>query len=263
MNVYEITARFMRRRQIREYEPVESEIILKAQLVEGEDLATSLATLTNVAKDTVYLAIGIPTGAAPTSLPSTPRPVAVAAPATQAPVTTNVAAPAAATPVTTNVAQTTPEKPSRGRPKLTDEEKAARAAAKAKEAANASDIPDEGTTATAAASDIPDEAAPVVPVSNPAPVVPTAAAASDIPDDVPATTAKPATTGALTSRDMTNIVQKSLVKKYIQPADVKAIMAELSVDRLGDIPADKLTAFYEKISALPGMAGKLQGSELV
>ncbi|HBJ37402.1 MAG TPA: hypothetical protein DDZ51_22145 [Planctomycetaceae bacterium] len=150
---------------------------------------------------------------------------------------------------------------------MTDEEKAARAAAKAKEAANASDIPDEGTTAPAttkaAASDIPDEAAPVVPVSKPAPSTP-AAAASDIPDDVPATATKPAAAaGTLTSRDMTNIVQKSLVKKYIQSTDVKAIMAELDVARLGDIPADKLTAFYEKISALPGMAGKLQGSELV
>jgi hypothetical protein len=45
MNVTEITARFMRRIQIKDYEPAEAEISLKAHLEDGEDFVAAGTTL--------------------------------------------------------------------------------------------------------------------------------------------------------------------------------------------------------------------------
>jgi hypothetical protein len=55
--VYDISVRFMRRVQIREYEPSEVEVILKAQLSEDDDSATVGGELMAEAKETVRLGL--------------------------------------------------------------------------------------------------------------------------------------------------------------------------------------------------------------
>lgn len=53
MNVYDIKARFMKRVQVKEYEPVEAEVTMSAQLGEGEDAETSAAALMEQARAAV------------------------------------------------------------------------------------------------------------------------------------------------------------------------------------------------------------------
>lgn len=53
MEVYEISARFMRRIQAKEYEPAEAEVQFKANLAEGEDYTALAAELMANAKSTV------------------------------------------------------------------------------------------------------------------------------------------------------------------------------------------------------------------
>jgi hypothetical protein len=53
MEVYEISARFMRRIQAKEYEPAEAEVSLKATVTEGEDYAAAASSLMSTAKATV------------------------------------------------------------------------------------------------------------------------------------------------------------------------------------------------------------------
>jgi hypothetical protein len=53
MEVYEISARFMRRIQAKEYEPAEAEVTLKANLADGEDYMAAATTLMTAAKSTV------------------------------------------------------------------------------------------------------------------------------------------------------------------------------------------------------------------
>jgi hypothetical protein len=54
MNVTDVTVRFMRRAQIREYEPIEAEVSLKAALAEGEDYVKIANTLMADAKKAVH-----------------------------------------------------------------------------------------------------------------------------------------------------------------------------------------------------------------
>jgi hypothetical protein len=63
MEVYEISARFMRRIQAKEYEPAEAEVTLKANLAEGEDYAALATSLMGTAKTTVIEA-GLKSGKA-------------------------------------------------------------------------------------------------------------------------------------------------------------------------------------------------------
>jgi hypothetical protein len=63
MEVYEISARFMRRIQAKEYEPAEAEVTLKANLAEGEDYASLATSLMGTAKTTVIEA-GLKSGKA-------------------------------------------------------------------------------------------------------------------------------------------------------------------------------------------------------
>lgn len=67
MQVYDISVRFMRRVQVKEYEPREVEIGIKALIAEGEDHNVSLAKLINEAKSHVALAHG---AAAPAAISS-------------------------------------------------------------------------------------------------------------------------------------------------------------------------------------------------
>lgn len=53
MEVYEISARFMRRIQAKEYEPAEAEVTLKANMADGEDYMAAATTLMTAAKSTV------------------------------------------------------------------------------------------------------------------------------------------------------------------------------------------------------------------
>ena len=63
MNVYEISVRFMRRAQVKEYEPMEAEATLKASLSEGEDHNAVAINLMRDARNTVIEA-GLKSGAA-------------------------------------------------------------------------------------------------------------------------------------------------------------------------------------------------------
>lgn len=63
MNVYEISVRFMRRAQVKEYEPMEAEATLKANLSEGEDHNAVALNLMRDARNTVIEA-GLKSGAA-------------------------------------------------------------------------------------------------------------------------------------------------------------------------------------------------------
>ena len=63
MEVYEISARFMRRIQAKEYEPAEAEVQFKANLAEGEDYTALAAELMANAKATV-IESGLKTGKA-------------------------------------------------------------------------------------------------------------------------------------------------------------------------------------------------------
>lgn len=63
MNVYEISVRFMRRAQVKEYEPMEAEVTLKANLAEGEDHNAAAVNLMRDARNAAIEA-GLKSGAA-------------------------------------------------------------------------------------------------------------------------------------------------------------------------------------------------------
>lgn len=62
MNVYELSVRFMRRAQVKEYEPMEAEVMLKANLAEGEDHNAAAVTLMRDARNAAIEA-GLKSGA--------------------------------------------------------------------------------------------------------------------------------------------------------------------------------------------------------
>jgi len=86
MNVTDITVRFMRRAQIREYEPIEAEVSLKAALAEGEDYVQIANTLMADAKKAVHES-GLKSSASTdkTTTTASPAPAPAAAPAADAP----------------------------------------------------------------------------------------------------------------------------------------------------------------------------------
>lgn len=131
MQVYDISVRFMRRIQLREYEPVEAEVSAKAQLSDSDDLKQSIAEAFQIASAGVHLALGLPEN-------TTLKPKAGAkGKASQGEVN---AAPATA-------AQTAaPAKPADDIPDATP----AKTTAPAKPAAASSDIPDAGPAPTQA-----------------------------------------------------------------------------------------------------------------
>ncbi len=98
MQIYDITVRFARTIQVREYEPASAEVTIKAQIAEGEDATPAVTDGFRLISEQVHLALGLE---ANTKLPTRTRggKAAVTAEATAAPKaeTTKVAAPKAET----------------------------------------------------------------------------------------------------------------------------------------------------------------------
>lgn len=139
MQVYDITARFSRTIQVREYEPASSELTIKAQLADGEKAEDAIKELFALASGEVHISLGL---AKDTKLPPRGKAAATAS---------------------TTVKPTPAADPSKTTAKPTEAEKAQLPKT---ERAVTSDIPGEGapaaktTAAAAASSDIPGETAP-------------------------------------------------------------------------------------------------------
>ncbi len=130
MQVYDITARFSRTIQVREYEPASAELTVKAQLADGESPEKVSAEVFKLIGEQVHLALGLSPN---TKLPARAR----AAKSEETPPATSAKAPAKTT-AATPPATAASDIPGEGAP------------AKATTAATASDIPgDEDTTLTA------------------------------------------------------------------------------------------------------------------
>ena len=137
MQVYDIKVRFMRKIQVRDYEPTESELTISAQLDDGEDPKTAIKAAFKILSEEVHTSLGL---APNTKLPARGRAAGdtVQAEASVAPQAEKTTA------------------------------KATTKAADKPKPAPVSDIPDETPTqakptaaqAQAASSDIPDETAP-------------------------------------------------------------------------------------------------------
>lgn len=59
MQVYEISVRFMRRIQVREYEPAEAEVTVKAQLADGEKAESVISDAFKIASGEVHVSLGL------------------------------------------------------------------------------------------------------------------------------------------------------------------------------------------------------------
>lgn len=59
MQVYDISIRFMRRIQVREYEPVEGEVTVKAQIADGEKIEGAIKDAFALASEGVHTALGL------------------------------------------------------------------------------------------------------------------------------------------------------------------------------------------------------------
>lgn len=60
-SISEVGVRFMRRIQVRDYEPAESEVTLKAVLLDGENAREAVHFLQDFASEEVHQALGLPT----------------------------------------------------------------------------------------------------------------------------------------------------------------------------------------------------------
>lgn len=135
MQVYEINVRYMRRIQVREYEPAEAEVTVKAQLADGEKPEAAVSEAIKLASEQVHVSLGL---APDTKLPKRGKAggqTETASTVTAQPKTETAKTAAAETP------KPQPQQP----------------------ASAVSDIPGEGVPATpqkaaASASDIPDDA---------------------------------------------------------------------------------------------------------
>lgn len=216
--IYEISARFMRRVQVKEYEPVEAEFTLKAQTEDGDDPVALMAQLGEQVRHAVLSTIK-------GKFDSTSQPMpadvaeAKATPAAEAPKangkTNGSIAPAAASSDMPDETETpaAAEKPKRGRP----------AGAKGKKAEASSAMPDEDegeAKAEASSSDMPDE---------------TPAAKADAEDWENAAAEEEEVTAAT----LTAFISKQVSASKITVPDVKAILAKYGAARCADLkPGD-------------------------
>jgi hypothetical protein len=59
MQIYDVTVRFARTIQVREYEPASAEVIVKAQLAEGEQASEAVTESFRLISEQVHLALGL------------------------------------------------------------------------------------------------------------------------------------------------------------------------------------------------------------
>lgn len=202
MQVYDVSIRFMRRIQIREYEPAEAEVIVKAQLADGESPESAISEAFKLASGEVHVSLGL---AKDTKLPTRAKGKETAtATATPAP----TPAPKAET--------KTSDKPRQAKaPAATD------------------DIPDDTKTATtakptASTSDIPDDSAPA-----------TATAATETASDTTMTPAElskwigeQVRTGKLTSVAVAGLYPKFGISRFADLKPEKTGEAKAAIEEL-------------------------------
>jgi hypothetical protein len=245
--VYEVAVRFMRKVQVKEYEPVEAEVSLKAQTEDGEDHVAVLATLgadaRTAALDMIRGTGKVTPGSGQTTINNT---VTVAsaddlkkangktADAIEKEIAkSNGKAAASDIPEETGEPTPAPAKSGRGRPAGSKNKKAEAAAAAA------SDMPDEDAARTAnidaaAASDMPDDGPP-------AGTSPTGV--SDIPDETSTQAEDWEKDGTaeepVTAADLTKFISQRVSAGKITVPEVKAILARYGGARCAELkPAD-------------------------
>lgn len=211
MQIYDVTVRFARTIQVREYEPASAEVTVKAQLAEGEQADAVVAESFRLISEQVHLALGLETS---TKLPTRKKAE------TGKPAATLTAQPKAdAKPAAT---QQTTVKPA---------------------AAAVSDIPDDGAPATvqttakpaaAANNDIPDDGAPPQ----------TKQAASSGPDPVNAAElskwiGEQVRLGKVTSQAVMGLYPKFGVSRFADLKPEKCAEAKAEIEKL--ISADGAT----------------------
>lgn len=254
MDVSGISVRFARKVQAQQYEPVEGEVTLHANVHPGEDVAEAASRLMNLARQTVIdgLRGGKPTETAAVALNTAAGLTGLHTPPEGG------AAPAAST--------GTEPKAERGaglaahRAKVKAEKEAAAAAAAAKagtDAGKASDIPDEtapkqDNISTGGErvdpSDIPDDTTAGKATGTKAP-----AATSDIPDEPKATTtaaAAAADAGAgdkLTADELQAFITKNVQSKKVPVQKIKDILASHGVSRTSELAAADLQTVKDEI----------------
>lgn len=239
MQVTNITARFMRKVQVKDFEPMESEVSMSAHLEEGEDAMAAGEVLVMQAKTLVITALS-----------------AKVAGKNTASVTSDPAKAAAESPLPG-------DKKGPGRPPGTGKNQKAQAAQQA--AANSgSDIP--GDDKPTAASDIPgDEQKPNI-SANPENRVDPNDAGGDIPgDDKPAATTvgdlpeddefaaavKEADASAkMTAEELQRFITSAITGKKITVEQAKKVLADAGYARTTEVPDEKRAEVKAKVEAL-------------
>lgn len=221
MKIFEISARFMRRVQVQNFEPAEAEITLRAQIAEGEtgpdagDAKEAAQALLLQARGAVH---GILLG---TLKDKTPAPIiATATPQTLAPAVPKAAEPTEPkAPVTPPVTAEEPPKGRGGKKKKDD------------------DIPGDPpvTTVTAAAKGAATITAPV----------------SDIPDAPPKTAPAAGAPSGITAEELQRYIAQNIKDKKLNGGVVREILEskEFGVVRLGVLTPEQLVAFKKAVDS--------------
>ncbi len=216
--ITEIGVRYMRRIQVRDYEPAESEVSLKAILLDGEDPKSIAVEVMAFASGEVHDSLGLPRSAK--------MPVRQTTAAGQSKTTDQFGGVKDQKTVSTPVG-----KPAPAASDIPGE--TAPPAQQAKPAAATSDIPD-GAAApqqakpAASTSDIPDGAAPKT----------TQAPAQQQQQQQ----AAPAGDAAMTAADLSKWIGDQVRAAKITSAAVKAVYPKFGVTRIVDLKADQVAA---------------------
>lgn len=211
MHVYDIKVSFMRRIQVREYEPVEVTVGAAAQLAEGENVETSIKALLTTASEQTHMALGL-------------APSAKIVPKGHVEVAATVARSMPNGGTETKTVQVPVKQPAPAAPAKTTP------VASAKD-----DIPGEDPAPkAAAAAETPAKTAPVV-----------TAKADDIPGEDPA----PAST-ADTHKTLSDWVGDLVRNGKLLGATVKSVYPEFQVQRILDLKPEQFPKFRAKIEGL-------------
>ena len=235
MDVYQVSVRFSRKVQVKDYEPVEGDITLSANLHPGDDFGAEANRLMTMARQTVLDGLrGGPAATGTTDKPAEPKP---------AETTAQAADPKAGeTPVV------------RRGPKTKAEKEAAAAAEAAAKTSTGAQISTGGERVNPQ-DEIPDDTAAAA-AAKPAATQP-ATAASDIPDETAgnkaAAEAKPAAVTAkdgddkLTADTLQSHITKLVQAKKVPVQKVKDILAAHGVQRTSEIPEGDIQTVKDEI----------------
>jgi hypothetical protein len=241
MDVFSVSVRFARKVQAAQYEPVDGEVTLSANLHSGDDVGKAAQELMDTARLTVINGLrggptvktgdaAAPTAAANTGSASVDSKATEAAPArrggrkavdkTDA---TQTASAAVATTETTDA-------------KIAGAAPADNIRSGAEDRVDPNEIPDDTATAATTAK----------------PVTAAATVASEIPDDPKpapaATTAAPATGSTkLTADDLQSFITKTVQQKKVPVTKIKEILAQHGVSRTSEIPEADLQTVKDEI----------------